>query len=120
MRRGKGGGGIDPTGAGDQTIVVSGESYVLLLRSHGWADIAVEQERRYRPNSFSGTLPLWKILHDQLHRHDAARKLERTLIQITLVRRKGRSWLVTLSWRLSVMPKRRGMTTVLVSENTSR
>ncbi len=25
MRRGKGGGGKDPTGAGDQTIVVSGE-----------------------------------------------------------------------------------------------
>lgn len=25
MRRGTGGGGIDPTGAGDQTIVVSGE-----------------------------------------------------------------------------------------------
>jgi hypothetical protein len=31
MRRGKGGGGIDPTGAGDQTIVVSGESYVFPL-----------------------------------------------------------------------------------------
>jgi myosin-5 len=25
MRRGSGGGGVDPTGAGDQTIVVSGE-----------------------------------------------------------------------------------------------
>jgi myosin-5 len=28
MRRGAGGGGADATGAGDQTIVVSGESYV--------------------------------------------------------------------------------------------
>lgn len=25
MRRGDGGGGVDPTGAGDQTIIVSGE-----------------------------------------------------------------------------------------------
>lgn len=31
MRRGTGGGGKDQTGAGDQTIVVSGERYALVL-----------------------------------------------------------------------------------------
>jgi hypothetical protein len=59
MRRGSGGGGKDPTGAGDQTIVVSGERWVqcYIGPCRTATDNTVVPARRSLLNTFSATLP---------------------------------------------------------------
>ena len=56
MRRGAGTGGTDPTGAGDQTIVVSGERYDVSMTDLPEVDDLVEPVKQYQPNSSCDTL----------------------------------------------------------------
>jgi hypothetical protein len=76
MRRGAGGGGIDPTGAGDQTIVVSGERSVTRLRATSNTDFSiVVRGRQCLPNSSCDTLPRSKTPRDQPHLLDVGQTL---------------------------------------------